>query len=86
MNDAVLYFLYVAGLMLLALAVGFLGVWAWTARKKHPRTSRTIRWLLAVYLLLGALGWGLLLTSEIPVRHPEWFGWTEAPSAAEDAP
>ena len=86
MNDAVLYFLYVAGLMLLALAVGFLGVWAWTARKKHPRTSRTIRWLLAVYLLLGALGWGLLLTSEIPDNHPEWFGWTEASSAAEDAP
>lgn len=86
MNDAVKWFLLVIGPMWLALAFGALGVWALTARKKHPRTSRTIRWLLAVYLLLGALGWGLLLTSEIPVRHPEWFGWTEAPSAAEDAP
>lgn len=86
MNDTATWFLLVTGPMWLALALGALCVWAWTVRKKHPRTSRTICGLLAVYLLLGALGWGLLLTSEIPVRHPEWFGWTEPSSAAEDAP
>ena len=56
--------------MLLALALGVLCVWAWTARKRWPRVSRAVRWGLALYLLAGALGWGLLV-----FEPPEWLGW-----------
>lgn len=58
--------------VVLALGLGVLGVWAWTARGRRPRVSRAVRWGLAVYLLAGAMGWGLLLSS---VDGPEWFGW-----------
>ena len=61
--------------VVLALALGVVGVWAWTVRKRRPRVSRAVRWGLAVYLLAGALGWGVFLSSEEGPRHPEWFGW-----------
>ena len=65
----------VAWPMLAALAFGVSGVWTWTVRKRHPRISRAIRWGLSLYLLAGALGWGLFLSSVEGPRHPEWFGW-----------
>ena len=61
--------------VLLGLAVGVLCVWAWTVRERRPWISRAIRWAVALYLLAGALGWGVFLSSEEGPRHPEWFGW-----------
>lgn len=69
------------GPKLLALALGVLGVWAWTVRHRRPRLAKALGWTLAVYLLLGAIGWAVLLTGEWPQHHPGWFGW----NAAEDA-
>ena len=77
---------YLAGPMLLALALGVLGVWAWTVRKRRPRVSRAVRWGLAVYLLAGALGWGVFLSSEEGPRHPEWFGWGAGEAGEEVSP
>ncbi len=48
--------------MLLGLALGVLGVWAWTVRHRRPRLAKALGWGLAVYLLLGAIGWAMLLT------------------------
>lgn len=69
------------GPALLGLALGVLGVWAWTVRHRRPRLAKTLGWTLAVYLLLGAIGWAVLLTGEWPQHHPGWFGW----NTAEDA-
>ena len=79
----------VAGPMLVGLALGALCVWVWMVRKKHPRLARTVLWALGLYLLAGALGWGLFLTSDLlPTQHPEWLGWkTEtAETVAEGLP
>ncbi len=67
--------------MLLALALGVLFVWAWTGRKKRPRVSRVVRWGLLLYLLAGALGWGVLV-----FEPPEWFGWGAEESGEEVSP
>ncbi len=77
----------VAGPMLVGLALGALCVWVWMVRKKHPRLARTVLWALGLYLLAGALGWGLLLTSDLlPTQHPEWLGWkTEKTETAAEA-
>ena len=50
------------GPMLLGLALGVLGVWAWTVRHRRPRLAKALGWGLAAYLLLGAIGWAMLLT------------------------
>ena len=71
---------------LLALALGVSGVWAWTVRKRRPRVSRAVRWGLALYLLAGALGWAVFLSSEEGPRHPEWFGWGSGETAEEASP
>ena len=77
----------VAGPMLVGLALGALCVWVWMVRKKHPRLARTVLWALGLYLLAVALGWGLLLTSDLlPRQHPEWLGWkTEKTETAAEA-
>ena len=49
--------------MLLGLALGVLGVWAWTVRHRHPRLAKALGGGLAVYLLLGAIGWAMFLTA-----------------------
>ncbi len=49
--------------MLLGLALGVLGVWAWTVRHRRPRLAKALGWGLAVYLLLGAIGWAMFLTA-----------------------
>ncbi len=72
---------YVVWPMLLALALGVLFVWAWTGRKKRPRVSRVVRWGLLLYLLAGALGWGVLV-----FEPPEWFGWGAEESGEEVSP
>ncbi|MBP1590394.1 MAG: hypothetical protein ILO10_09405 [Kiritimatiellae bacterium] len=72
--------------VVLALGLGVLGVWAWTARGRRPRVSRAVRWGLAVYLLAGALGWGVFLSSEEGPRHPEWFGWEAEETGEEVSP
>ncbi len=51
------------GPMLLGLALGVLGVWAWTVRHRHPRLAKALGGGLAVYLLLGAIGWAMFLTA-----------------------
>lgn len=61
--------------MLLALAVGVVFVWAWTVRRRRKWLSRAIRWAVGLYLLAGALGWGVFLSSEVGESHPGWFGW-----------
>lgn len=79
----------VGGPRLAVVVLGALCVWVWMARKKHPRTARTLLWALGLYLLAGALGWGLLLTSDLlPTQHPEWLGWKteKAETAAEALP
>lgn len=76
----------VAGPILLALALGVSGVWAWTVRKRRPRVSRAVRWGLALYLLAGALGWAVFLSSEEGPRHPEWLGWRSGETAEEASP
>ena len=81
--------LSVAGTMSVELALGALCVWVWMVRKKHPRLARTVLWALGLYLLAGALGWGLFLTSDLlPTQHPEWLGWKtdKAETAAEALP
>ena len=70
--------------VVLALALGVLGVWTWTVRKRRPRVSRAVRWGLALYLLAGALGWGLLVSSA--GGSPEWFGWGEGEAGEEASP
>ena len=77
----------VAGPMFVGLALGALCVWVWMVRKKHPRLARTVLWALGLYLLAGALGWGLFLTSDLlPTQHPEWLGWkTEKTETAAEA-
>ena len=50
--------------MALGLALGSLGVWTWTVRRRHPRLARVLGWGLAAFLLAGALGWMTLLTAE----------------------
>ena len=69
-----------------SVGLGVLGVWAWTVRKRRPRVSRAVRWGLAVYLLAGALGWGVFLSSEEGPRHPEWFGWGAGEAGEEVSP
>ena len=69
-----------------SVGLGVLGVWAWTVRKRRPRVSRAVRWGLAVYLLAGALGWGVFLSSEEGPRHPEWFGWEAGETGEEVSP
>ncbi|MBR4190796.1 MAG: hypothetical protein IKQ55_12660 [Kiritimatiellae bacterium] len=49
--------------MLLGLALGVLGVWAWTVRLRRPRLAKAVGWVLAAYLLLGAIGWAMFLTA-----------------------
>ena len=68
---------------LLGLALGVLGVWAWTVRLRRPRLAKAVGWGLAVYLLLGAISWAVFLTGELPQHHPEWFEWI---AAAETSP
>lgn len=72
--------------MLLALAVGVVFVWAWTVRRRRKWVSRAIRWVVALYLLAGALGWGVFLSSEEGPRHPEWFGWESGETGEEVSP
>ena len=76
-----------AGPMFAVLALGALCVWGWVVRKKFSRLARTVLWALGLYLLAGALGWGLFLTSDLlPTQHPEWLGWkTETAETAEAA-
>lgn len=69
--------------VLLALAAGVLFAWAWVARRRRPRVSRTIRWVVGLYLLAGALGWGVFLSSE---SGPEWLGWGAAETGGEVEP
>ena len=76
----------VAGPLLLSLALGVSGVWAWTVRKRRPRVSRVVLWGLALYLLAGALGWAVFLSSEEGPKHPEWFGWGAGETAEEASP
>lgn len=72
----------IVGPMLLGLALGVLGVWVWTVRHRRPRLAKALGWGLAVYLLLGAIGWAAFLTGELPLRHPEWLGWNTAEEAS----
>ena len=72
--------------VLLALAAGVLFAWAWVARRRRPRVSRAIRWVVALYLLAGALGWGVFLSSEEGPRHPEWCGWEAGETGEEVSP
>ena len=65
------------------MALGVLGVWAWTVRLRRPRLAKAVGWGLAVYLLLGAISWAVFLTGELPQHHPEWFEWI---AAAETSP
>ena len=62
-QDIVEQLVGIGGPMLLGLALGVLGVWAWTVRHRRPRLAKALGWGLAVYLLLGAIGWAVILTT-----------------------
>lgn len=67
-----------------ALALAVLCVWAWTVRKRRPRTARAVGWWgLAAYLLAAAMVLGLFRLAD---WGPEWFGWTAEEAPAEASP